>query len=116
MNNLQRIQELHKAFIQERNWDQFQTPKNLCMALSVEAAELVEIFMWLSDHKTRVLTEEQLEAASDEMADIFLYLLRIADVLGIDLIQATDQKMIKNAKKYSVEKGKALAEAFSDKE
>lgn len=114
MSNLQRIQEMHKAFIQERDWEPFQTPKNLCMALSVEVAELVEIFTWLSDQKARALTEEQLEAASDEMADIFLYLLRIAEVLGIDLIQAADQKMVKNAKKYSIEKGKALAKTLSD--
>lgn len=112
MNDLQRIIENHRKFIRERNWESFQNPKNLVMALSVEAAELVEVFMWLTEKQSMDLNERQLMEASDEIADIFIYLLRIADVLGIDLIQATDQKMEKNAQKYSIEKGQALAQAL----
>lgn len=109
---IKRLLDMHKKFTKERNWDPFQTPKNLSMALSVEAAELVEIFMWLNEKQTTSLKEHQIEAASDELADIFIYLLRIADVLGIDLIAASHNKMQKNLEKYSIEKGKALAESL----
>lgn len=112
MNEIQRIIEMHRKFIQERNWDGFQTPKNLAMALSVEAAELVEIFMWLTEKQSTSLKEQQLDAACDEIADIFIYLLRIADVLGIDVIKATDQKMKKNLEKYPIEKGQAIAKSL----
>jgi len=109
-NIIQNILETHKQFTLERNWDRFQTPKNLSMALSVEASELMEIFMWLNEKQANTLNEQQLNAASEEIADIFLYLLRLSDVLGIDLIDATHKKMDKNIEKYSVEKGRALAE------
>ncbi|MEC7839120.1 MAG: nucleotide pyrophosphohydrolase [Chlamydiota bacterium] len=114
VNDIQRIQEDHKKFTKERGWDRFQTPKNLSMALSVEAAELVEIFMWLTEAQSISLNEQKLNAAAEEIADIFMYLLRIADTLGIDLIKATDQKMKKNHEKYSVERGIALAQALID--
>lgn len=113
-NDIQRIIETHRKFIQERDWVRFQTPKNLAMALSVEAAELVEIFMWLTEKQSISLKEQQLNAAADEIADIFIYLLRIADVLGIDLIKSADKKMQKNGEKYSVEKGKLLAQSLMD--
>jgi len=114
MNDIERIVEAHKKFTFERNWDRFQTPKNLSMALSVEVAELVEIFMWLNEKQATSLKEDRLNAASEEIADVFLYLLRLADTLGIDLIKATDQKMKKNIEKYSVEKGLTLAELLID--
>jgi NTP pyrophosphatase (non-canonical NTP hydrolase) len=113
VNDVQRILEAHKKFTQERNWDRFQTPKNLAMALSVEVAELVEIFIWLSEMQSISLNEQQLNAATEEVADIFMYLLRIADSLGIDLIKATDHKMKKNHEKYPVEKGIALGQALN---
>lgn len=106
MNEIQKILESHKKFTQEREWDRFQTPKNLAMALSVEAAELVEIFTWLSEEQSTSLKEQQLNAAAEEIADIFIYLLRIADVLGVDLIKAADQKMKKNNEKHA--KGKII--------
>ncbi len=70
------------------------------MALSVEVAELAEIFMWLNEKQATSLKKEKLNAASEEIADIFLYLLRLSDTLGIDLIEATDEKMKKNIEKY----------------
>lgn len=109
MNDIKRILEDHKKFTAERNWDSFQTPRNLVMALSVEASELVEIFMWLSEKQAASLDEQRLNAASEEIADIFIYLLRVADVLGIDLINATDEKMKKNNKKHALERVKSLA-------
>ena len=108
------ILEAHKKFTLERNFDRFQTPKNLSMALSVEVAELVEIFIWMSEQQSLNLSEEKLNAAADEVADVFIYLLRLADKLGIDLIKAADQKLKKNIEKYSIEKSLKLAEALLD--
>ena len=91
-------------FVQERDWAQFHTPKNLAMAMIVEAAELVEHFQWNTPEESTQLTPEKREAVSHEMADTFVYLLRIAEVLKIDLIEAANQKIDLNAKKYPVEK------------
>lgn len=113
MEPLKKLLDAHRKFTKERDWDKFQSPKNLAMALSVEAAELVEIFTWLSEKQSSSLNKEKLEAVSDELADIFIYLLRLSDTLGIDLLAAADQKMEKNGKKYSVEKGIELAKALN---
>ena len=94
------------AFVAERDWAQFHTPKNLAMAMIVEAAELVEQFQWDTPADSQVLTSEKREAVSHELADTFVYLLRIAEVLDIDLIAAAHQKIDLNAKKYPVEKAK----------
>lgn len=94
------------AFVAERDWAQFHTPKNLAMAMIVEAAELVEQFQWDTPADSQVLTLEKREAVSHELADTFVYLLRIAEVLDIDLIAAAHQKIDLNAKKYPVEKAK----------
>lgn len=94
------------AFVAERDWAQFHTPKNLAMAMIVEAAELVEQFQWDTPADSQVLTPEKREAVSHELADTFVYLLRIAEVLDIDLIAAAHQKIDLNAKKYPVEKAK----------
>ncbi|MDR3624943.1 MAG: nucleotide pyrophosphohydrolase [Chlamydiales bacterium] len=115
MNPIWQIQQAHKKFTQERNWDRFQSPKNLAMALSVEAAELVEVFMWLTDVQASSLDKEQLQAASEEIADIFIYLLRLSDVLEIDIISEANRKMEKNIQKYPIEQGIALAKALTNK-
>lgn len=91
-------------FVQERDWAQFHTPKNLSMAMIVEAAELVEHFQWSTPEESQQLTPEKREAVSHELADTFVYLLRIAEVLNIDLIEAANAKIDLNAKKYPVEK------------
>ena len=95
-----------KAFVEARDWAQFHTPKNLAMAMIVEAAELVEHFQWDTPQESQQLTPEKREAVSHELADTFVYLLRIAEVLNIDLIQAANEKIVLNAKKYPVEKAK----------
>lgn len=94
------------AFVEARDWAQFHTPKNLAMAMIVEAAELVEQFQWDTPQESQQLTPEKREAVSHELADTFVYLLRIAEVLNIDLIQAANEKIVLNAKKYPVEKAK----------
>ena len=84
-------------FVNERDWAQFHTPKNLAMAMIVEAAELVEHFQWDTPTESQQLTPEKREAVSHELADTFVYLLRIAEVLNIDLIDAANQKIDLNA-------------------
>ena len=92
------------SFVDERDWAQFHTPKNLAMAMIVEAAELVEQFQWDSPQESAMLTTEKREAVSHELADTFVYLLRLAEVLDINLIEAANKKIELNAKKYPVEK------------
>ncbi len=104
--DLKKINQKIKSFVKERNWDQFHSPKNLSMALSVEASELVEIFQWLKESDLKKVDKEKV---ADEIADIFFYLLRISQKMNIDIEKSFYQKMIKNIKKYpvNVSKGKS---------
>ena len=98
-----------REFAKERDWDQFHSPKNFSMAMIVECAELVEHFQWLTDEQSKNLSAETLDEVSLEMADIFIYLIRLADKLDVDLVETAKRKMILNAEKYPVEKSKGLA-------
>jgi NTP pyrophosphatase (non-canonical NTP hydrolase) len=102
------------VFVQERDWAQFHTPKNLAMAMIVEAAELVEQFQWDTPQESQQLTPEKREAVSHELADTFVYLLRIAEVLKIDLIEAANAKIELNAKKYPVEKARGSNAKYTE--
>jgi NTP pyrophosphatase (non-canonical NTP hydrolase) len=102
------------AFVQERDWAQFHTPKNLAMAMIVEAAELVEQFQWDTPQESQQLSAEKCEAVSHELADTFVYLLRIAEVLKIDLIEAANAKIELNAKKYPVEKARGSNAKYTE--
>ncbi len=95
-----------RAFRDERDWMQFHNPKELAAAIAIEAAELQEIFLWKSPAETADVVAAKNEALRDEIADIAVYLLELADNLGIDLIEAIDAKMAKNAAKYPVEKAR----------
>ena len=99
-----------RAFAAERDWDQFHTPKNLAMSLAVEAAELMEPFQWLTPEESVKLSAVQLAHVKDEVGDVFYYLLRLCDKLGIDPVQASHEKLAKSALKYHAERvrGKAL--------
>ena len=99
-----------KEFVDERDWEQFHNPKNLSMALSVEASELLEIFQWQKAEEYKNASEEQKEMIKDEIADIFYYLIRISDKLDINIEEALIKKMQKNRKKYPKDlvKGKAV--------
>ncbi len=108
------IQLKYRLFVQQRNWEPFQNPKNLAAALSVEASELLEIFTWLTPAQSAFPTPARLQDIRDEMADVFLYLLRLADVLDIDLLEATRQKFAKNEAKYPLDKSLALARSLSE--
>ena len=99
-----------REFAAARAWDRYHTPKNLAMALSVEAAELVEPFQWLTPEESGSLDPDKLEAVRQEIADVLIYLTRLADVLEIDPLQAAADKLELNARRYPVEKahGNAL--------
>ena len=107
---VQRVQK----FTDERNWDQFHSPKNLSMALIVEAAELVEHFQWLTEDQSANLPENKLNEISQELADIQIYLLRLADKLGIDLIEASNRKIELNEKKYPAHRVKGNPKKYTE--
>lgn len=102
MKNLIELRDALRKFTTARDWPQYHTPKNLAMALIVEAAELVEQFQWMTPEQSMELNAEQHAAVRDEVADTLIYLVELADVLGIDLIAAARDKMAKNAVKYPV--------------
>jgi len=92
-----------RDFARKRDWQRFHSPKNLSMALIVEAAELVEHFQWLTERQSMELAAEKKVAVAEELADILIYLVRLAERLDIDLIAAADDKIAKNSRKYPVE-------------
>jgi len=97
------------GFIAARNWEQFHSPKNLAMALSVEVAEIVEHFQWLTEEQSRNLPPEKLAEIREESGDVMSYLIELADKLGIDPVEAANAKVAINEQKYPAElvKGKA---------
>lgn len=111
---LHELQQRLAAFVAERDWEQFHSPKNLTMALCSEAGELSEHFQWLTEAQSRELEPEQFEAVSQELADIQIYLLLLARNLDIDLLQATAEKIEKNAKKYPAAQSRGHARKYTD--
>ena len=114
MNELQNLREQLRAFAAARDWDQFHSPKNLAMALAAEAGELLEIFQWLTEEQSRSLPEDAHAAASEEVADVFLYLLRLSDRLGIDPVDAARRKLVANEKKYPVDKARGNSRKYTE--
>ena len=114
MTELESLREQLRVFAAARDWDQFHSPKNLAMALSVEAGELLETFQWLSEDQSRRLPAEVLAAASDEVADVLLYLIRLCDQLGIDPIAAANRKLVANAAKYPVDKARGNSKKYTE--
>jgi NTP pyrophosphatase (non-canonical NTP hydrolase) len=112
-SGLTELRDALREFAAERDWDQFHSPKNLSAALSVEAAELLEIFQWLTEAESRQLSPEQLGQARDEMADVLNYLVRLADKLDVDLLDAARDKLQKNALKYPADKARGSARKYS---
>lgn len=103
-----------RDFAVARAWERYHTPKNLVMALSVEAAELLEPFQWLTAEQSLQLSAEQHEAVRQEIADVLIYLTRLADVLDIDLLDAAADKLAINAGKYPVDRAHGNANKYSD--
>ena len=102
-----------ERFASERDWEQFHSPKNLAMALSAEAGELLEIFQWLSEEQSRHPSPEVIAAVSEELADILLYLVRLSDKLAIDLNAASNKKFTLNAEKYPVSKARGTSKKYT---
>ena len=107
--NYDKIQNEIKTFVDERDWEQFHSPKNLSMALSVEAAELVEIFQWLKEDEYKKNGDEVINEVKDEVADIFYYVVRMCQKMNINLEEAFFEKMEKNRQKHPVDKAKGKA-------
>ncbi len=101
-NDLMALRDELREFGAVRGWRVYHTPKNLAMALIVEAAELVEHFQWATPEESAALPPDKAAAVQDEVADVLIYLVELADVLGVDLIQAAHAKIAKNALKYPV--------------
>lgn len=101
-------------FAAEREWDQFHSPKNLAMALAAEAGELLEHFQWLTERQSAELPATKLEAVALELADIQLYLVRLADRLGVDLVAAAHRKIDLNAARYPADKARGNARKAGD--
>ena len=106
--NTDEIQARLDDFAKKRDWEQFHSPKNLSMALAGEVGELLEIFQWLTEEQSQrsSLSSDQLEAATEELADVLIYALRLADKLDINLQDAISNKIDKNALRYTIEASK----------
>ncbi|HEX9583872.1 MAG TPA: nucleotide pyrophosphohydrolase [Gammaproteobacteria bacterium] len=106
---LEALRDELKQFARERDWEQFHAPKNLAAGLSVEAGELLEHFQWLSEEESAHLSEAERAAVRLELADVFIYLIRLADVLDVDLVAAARDKLAINTERYPVGKAKGRA-------
>ncbi|NHZ91769.1 nucleotide pyrophosphohydrolase [Massilia sp. CCM 8733] len=114
INQLDTIRTLARAFVEERDWGQFHTPKNLSSALSVEAAELLEHFQWLKTGTQEELGAEKLAQVRHEMADVLVYLVLLADQLDVDLGAAVQEKMVLNRAKYPADKVRGDARKYHE--
>jgi len=114
--NIKELQDKLQRFTDERDWDQFHTPKNLVMALSGEVGELTEIFQWLTEEQSKAIVAdvEKMKQVEEEIADIQVYVLRLAHKLGVDIERAVEKKMRKNAEKYPVHLAKGNAKKYTE--
>ncbi len=111
--SLEHLNDKIREFARLREWDQFHSPKNLCMALSVECAELMEHFQWLTEEQSRHLPHATKAEAATEIADVLIYLIRLSQVLDVDLLASVQAKLIANAEKYPVEKARGSAQKYT---
>ena len=113
MEDLAAIQQKIIAFRNERDWAQFHDPKNLAEALSIEAGELLENFLWKTTEQSRNLTAEELKNVKEELADIFIFLTYLCDEFKIDLLTEAENKITVNAAKYPVERAKGSSKKYT---
>lgn len=109
-----RIKKKVRQFVVERDWDQFHSPKNLSMALIVEAAEMVEHFQWLTEEQSSNLSPEKLAEVEQELADIQVYLISLAEKLKLDLIAAVEKKLVLNAQKYPADQVRGSSKKYTE--
>jgi NTP pyrophosphatase (non-canonical NTP hydrolase) len=114
MSEFASLRALVRQFVDERDWDQFHTPKNLASALSVEAAELLEHFQWLKTGEAAELGDARVLEVRHEMADVLVYLVRLADKLDVDLVQAVEEKMVLNRLKYPAKRVRGDARKYDE--
>ena len=114
MSDINKIKLRVRQFAEDRDWEQFHSPKNLSMALSAEAAKIVEHFQWLTEEQRKNLPKEKLEEVETELADTLLYLIQLADKLDIDLIKAAESKIEVNEQKYPVDKARGNAKKYTE--
>jgi dCTP diphosphatase len=112
--SLQHLAEQLRRFAAERDWEQFHSPKNLAMALSVEVAEIVEHFQWLTEPQSRDLEAAKRSEVEQELADALIYLVRLADQLQVDLLQAAGRKLAVNEARYPAEQVRGSARKYSE--
>ena len=108
------LRDTLRRFAADRDWDQYHSPKNLAAALIVEAAELLEHFQWMTEAESKVLSAKERARVREEMADVLIYLVRLADKLDVDLLEAARQKIKQNALKYPIDKAKGSSRKYSD--
>ena len=113
-DSLQELRNALRQFAAERDWDQFHSPKNLAIALNVEAAELLEHFQWVSDVESAEIPTATRAKVREELADVLLYLIRLADKLDVDLAIAAAEKIRINAAKYPIEKARGSSKKYTD--
>lgn len=113
-DSLETLRQAVSKFAKDRDWEQFHSPKNLSMALAAESGELLEIFQWLTEEQSRALEPKALTNAEEEIADILIYLVRLAERLDIDPIQAAKKKLEINASKYPVNLAKGSAQKYDE--
>jgi dCTP diphosphatase len=113
-HGLTQLRDALREFAAARDWDQFHSPKNLASALAVEAAELLERFQWLTEDESRRLPPAELEKVRQEMADVLNYLVRLADKLDVNLIEAARDKIALNAQKYPADKARGSVKKYTE--
>jgi len=103
-----------KLFTKERDWEKYHSPKNLAIGLNVEASELLEIFLWLSDEESKNLTEKKIQHVREEIGDVFIYLINLAEKLGLDPVECAKQKLERNKMKYPASIVRGSAKKYSE--
>jgi len=114
MRDLAELRERVRVFVAERDWERFHSPKNLAMALAVEASELVELFQWLTEEESGALDAERRRRVAEEMADVLWFLVRLADRLDVDLLAAAEAKLAANAAKYPADVVRGSPRKYTD--
>ena len=114
MDKIDKLTQKILEFRDQRDWKQFHNPKDLAISIAIEASELLEEFQWKDNAGVEKKVKDEKHKVEDEMADIYIYLLEMSDVLGVDLIEAAEKKMAKNEIKYPVEKAKGNAKKYTE--
>jgi len=111
---MKKLSEAVEMFAKQRDWDQFHSPKNLSMALAIEAGELMEHFLWLTQAESRELPQERVSAIGAEVGDVMIYLTRLCQVLGLDPLDEATRKLELNEKRYPVERARGVARKYTE--